>query len=133
MGIILIFVFVFLQLVYVGGFSSTGAIVSRMASTWKEKDPAQDADPELLKKARENPKGIFVSLFRQVHIVKINVVFVLPSIQEIVLKLGCVAWISVNCKRNVQIFLEHAQCTHINYIYILYIYLLLSLSVCLCL
>ena len=123
MDIILSLALVFLQLVYVGGFSSTGAIVSRMASTWKEKDPAQDADPELLKKARENPKGIFVSLFRQVYIVKINVVFVLPSIQEIVLKLGCVAWISVNCKRNVQIFLEHAQCTHINYIYILYIYI----------
>lgn len=44
--------------VQIGGFSSTGAIVSRMASTWKEKDPAQDADPELLKKARENPKGM---------------------------------------------------------------------------
>ena len=54
-----------------------------MASTWKEKDPAQDADPELLKKARENPKGIFVSLYRQVHIVKINVVCVLPSIQDL--------------------------------------------------
>jgi len=32
--------------------------VSRMASTWKEKDPAEDADPELLKKARETPQDM---------------------------------------------------------------------------
>ena len=62
--IIFILVFLFL-LVYVGGFSSAGAIVSRMASTWKEKDPAENADPELLNKARENPKGDFSPLFHR--------------------------------------------------------------------
>jgi len=32
--------------------------VSRMASTWKEKDPAEEGDPVLVKKARENPKDM---------------------------------------------------------------------------
>jgi len=35
-----------------------GILVSRMASTWKETDPAENADPELLKKAREKPKDM---------------------------------------------------------------------------
>jgi len=38
------------------GFSLGGPIVSRMASGFKETDPAENADPELLKKARETPK-----------------------------------------------------------------------------
>jgi hypothetical protein len=33
-----------------------GIIFAKMLATGKEKDPAIDADPKLLQKARENPK-----------------------------------------------------------------------------
>ena len=40
-----------------GGLSLGGIIFAKMLATGKEKDPAIDADPELLQKARQNPKG----------------------------------------------------------------------------
>jgi hypothetical protein len=40
-----------------GPWSLGGIIFAKMLATGKEKDPAIDADPELLQKARLNPKG----------------------------------------------------------------------------
>lgn len=41
-----------------GGRSLGGIIFAKMLATGKEKDPALDADPELLQKARTNPKAM---------------------------------------------------------------------------
>jgi hypothetical protein len=40
-----------------------GIIFAKMLATGKEKDPAIDADPELLQKARQNPKCEWDTLF----------------------------------------------------------------------
>ena len=44
------------------GRSLGGIIFAKMLATGKEKDPAIDADPELLQKARTNPKGRYLNL-----------------------------------------------------------------------